>query len=67
MLLVICAMYQVESLIAIELAYINTNHPDFVGGTRAAYESMARKVSLEINYSSNFISFVYIDVSVSTK
>ena len=29
----------VENLIAIELAYINTNHPDFVGGTRAAYES----------------------------
>lgn len=29
----------VESLIAIELSYINTNHPDFVGGTRAAYES----------------------------
>ena len=29
----------VESLIHIELAYINTNHPDFVGGTRAAYES----------------------------
>lgn len=28
----------VESLIAIEVAYINTNHPDFVGGTRAAYE-----------------------------
>lgn len=29
----------VEDLIAIEVAYINTNHPDFVGGTRAAYES----------------------------
>lgn len=29
----------VESLISIELAYVNTNHPDFVGGTRAAYES----------------------------
>lgn len=29
----------VENLISIELAYINTNHPDFVGGTRAAYES----------------------------
>ena len=29
----------VEDLISIELAYINTNHPDFVGGTRAAYES----------------------------
>ena len=29
----------VESLISIELAYINTNHPDFVGGTRAAYEA----------------------------
>lgn len=29
----------VENLIRIELAYINTNHPDFVGGTRAAYES----------------------------
>ena len=29
----------VESLISIETAYINTNHPDFVGGTRAAYES----------------------------
>ena len=29
----------VEQLIAIEVAYINTNHPDFVGGTRAAYES----------------------------
>ena len=29
----------VESLIGIELAYINTNHPNFVGGTRAAYES----------------------------
>ena len=29
----------VDDLIRIELAYINTNHPDFVGGTRAAYES----------------------------
>ena len=29
----------VENLISIELSYINTNHPDFVGGTRAAYES----------------------------
>jgi len=29
----------VEDLIAIEGAYINTNHPDFVGGTRAAYEA----------------------------
>lgn len=29
----------VEDLISIELAYINTNHPDFVGGTRAAYEA----------------------------
>ena len=29
----------VDNLIRIELAYINTNHPDFVGGTRAAYES----------------------------
>ncbi len=28
----------VENLISIELAYINTNHPDFVDGTRAAYE-----------------------------
>ena len=36
---------QVEDLISIELAYINTNHPDFVGGTRAAYESMTRRVS----------------------
>ena len=37
---------QVEDLISIELAYINTNHPDFVGGTRAAYESMTRRVSI---------------------
>ena len=29
----------VDSLISIELSYINTNHPDFVGGTRAAYEA----------------------------
>ena len=29
----------VENLISIEMAYINTNHPDFVGGTRAAYEA----------------------------
>lgn len=29
----------VEDLISIEVAYINTNHPDFVGGTRAAYEA----------------------------
>lgn len=29
----------VDNLISIELAYINTNHPDFVGGTRAAYEA----------------------------
>lgn len=29
----------VEDCIAIEVAYINTNHPDFVGGTRAAYEA----------------------------
>ena len=28
----------VENLISIELAYINTNHPDFADGTRAAYE-----------------------------
>ena len=28
----------VENLISIELAYINTNHPDFVDGTHAAYE-----------------------------
>ena len=33
------ANQMVENLISIELAYINTNHPDFVGGTRAAYES----------------------------
>ena len=32
----------VDSLISIELAYINTNHPDFVGGTRAAYEAYMR-------------------------
>ena len=32
----------VDNLIAIELAYINTNHPDFVGGTRAAYEAYMR-------------------------
>ena len=29
----------VDNLIAIELAYINMNQPDFVGGTRATYES----------------------------
>lgn len=29
----------VENLIQIELAYINTNHPNFVGGARAASES----------------------------
>ena len=36
---------QVEDLIAIELAYINTNHPDFIGGKHAAYEAiLAAKV-----------------------
>ena len=30
----------VDSLISIELSYINTNHPDFVGGTRAAYTKL---------------------------
>jgi dynamin 1-like protein len=30
----------VEDLISIELAYINTNHPDFIGGKNAAYESV---------------------------
>lgn len=37
----------VENLIAIELAYINTNHPDFVGGTRAAYEAYANSQLLQ--------------------
>ena len=36
----------VENLIRMELAYINTNHPDFVGGTRAAYESYRDPPSL---------------------
>ena len=44
----------VESLIAIEVAYINTNHPDFVGGTRAAYEgymmAQTRSMALEQNH-----------------
>jgi dynamin 1-like protein len=40
----------VENLIAIEVAYINTNHPDFVGGTRAAYEGymMAQTKSMAL-------------------
>ena len=33
-------LVQVEDLISIELAYINTNHPDFIGGKNAAYESV---------------------------
>ncbi len=39
----------VEDLIAIEGAYINTNHPDFVGGTRAAYEA---HMMLQMQYKS---------------
>lgn len=43
----------VENLIAIEVAYINTNHPDFVGGTRAAYEgymmAQTKSMALEQN------------------
>ena len=31
---------KVEDLVSIELAYINTNHPDFIGGKHAAYESV---------------------------
>lgn len=36
-----------EHLISIELAYINTNHPDFVGGAAVVSEWMQREVSLE--------------------
>eukprot|EP00750_Incisomonas_marina_P009629 INCI16060.2.p1 GENE.INCI16060.2~~INCI16060.2.p1 ORF type:complete len:760 (+),score=150.27 INCI16060.2:426-2705(+) len=32
----------VVSLIQLELSYINTNHPDFIGGSRAIAELMAR-------------------------
>jgi len=32
----------VVSLIQLELAYINTNHPDFIGGSRAIAELMSR-------------------------
>ncbi len=32
----------IESLIAIQLAYINTNHPDFIGGA-AAMSMLERK------------------------
>lgn len=43
----------VENLISIELAYINTNHPDFVDGTRAAYElymlSQTQKKQRQLN------------------
>ena len=41
----------VNSLISIELSYINTNHPDFVGGTRAAYEAyMMAQTSKDFTY-----------------
>ena len=40
-----------ETLIAIELVYINTNHPDFVGGTRSAYESyMMSQITKDFTY-----------------
>ena len=48
-LLVNCKMpsrKMISNLIAIELAYINTNHPDFVGGGGAIskiFEKMARQ------------------------
>ena len=55
---------QVENLIAIELAYINTNHPDFVGGTRAAYESMARRVrNLELSPTGQVNLFFFTQMS----
>ena len=41
----------VQNLIAIEPAYINSNHPNFVGGTRAAYESyMMSQTSKDLTY-----------------
>ena len=38
----------VQNLIAIELAYVNTNHPDFVGGHRAAYEAYMKAQTREL-------------------
>ena len=35
---------QVENLIAIQLAYVNTNHPDFVGGTAVLSELVGKEV-----------------------
>jgi hypothetical protein len=34
---------QVSDLIQIELAYINTNHPDFIGGSRAVAQLMEKR------------------------
>jgi hypothetical protein len=33
----------VRNLIACELAYINTNHPDFISGSRAVAEAVSQK------------------------
>ena len=38
----------VQNLVAIELAYVNTNHPDFVGGHRAAYEAYMKAQTREL-------------------
>ena len=50
----------VEDLISIEVSYINTNHPDFVGGTRAAYEgymkSQTQSKSVERNQFKTIVS-----------
>jgi len=42
----------ISNLIQIELAYINTNHPDFIGGKQAVAQ-LNRKLSEQRNSSSN--------------
>lgn len=58
----------VENLIAIEVAYINTNHPDFVGGTRAAYEGymMAQTKSMAMDLAKPQASVSGLSSSVSS-
>eukprot|EP00124_Ichthyophonus_hoferi_P005663 Ihof_evm2s888 gene=Ihof_evmTU2s888 len=39
----------INNLIGMELAYINTNHPDFVGGQKAVSEIMERQQTQKFN------------------
>ena len=39
----------VSNVVKIELAHINTNHPDFIGGSRAVAELMERMQRGEVD------------------